>query len=64
MKTYYSYAVCSECDNIMYYLKDTKIDELPSVCSRCGNDRLDYIANDDFVVEVELDDIHIPVPFN
>lgn len=64
MKTYYSYAVCNECDNMIYYPKDTPLEEVPVICSRCGNDHLEYIANDDLVVEVNLDDIKIPVPFN
>lgn len=51
MKQYYSYAICTECDNVTFYPKDCNKDEIPSRCQKCGNDNLEYITDDDVVVE-------------
>ena len=51
MKKYYSYAICVECDHMTFYPKGSDITEVPVRCEVCGNDNLEYITDDDVVVE-------------
>lgn len=45
MKIKQSYAICHECDNIMYYQGPRRFCA-PDKCTMCGNRELSYIEND------------------